>query len=47
MWLGYRTTVMPAVRIGHGAIVAAGSVVTSGIPDYAIGRLPPMSGSAT
>ncbi|WP_411293190.1 CatB-related O-acetyltransferase [Streptomyces sp. CBMA156] len=36
VWLGYRTTVMPGVRIGHGAIVAAGSVVTSDIPDYAI-----------
>ncbi|CAM5286016.1 acetyltransferase [Kitasatospora aureofaciens] len=36
VWLGYRTTVMPGVRIGNGAIVAAGSVVTSDIPDYAI-----------
>ncbi|MER7845664.1 CatB-related O-acetyltransferase [Kitasatospora sp. NPDC096077] len=36
VWLGYRTTVMPGVRIGHGAIVAAGSVVTSDVPDYAI-----------
>ncbi|MFI9365151.1 CatB-related O-acetyltransferase [Kitasatospora sp. NPDC053057] len=36
VWLGYRTTVMPGVRIGSGAIVAAGSVVTSDIPDYAI-----------
>ncbi|WP_189925473.1 CatB-related O-acetyltransferase [Kitasatospora xanthocidica] len=36
VWLGYRTTVMPGVRIGHGAIVAAGSVVTSDIPDYAV-----------
>ncbi|MEU4586979.1 CatB-related O-acetyltransferase [Kitasatospora aureofaciens] len=36
VWLGYRTTVMPGVRIGNGAIVAAGPVVTSDIPDYAI-----------
>ncbi|MFE7589214.1 CatB-related O-acetyltransferase [Kitasatospora sp. NPDC057512] len=36
VWLGYRVTVMPGVRIGHGAIVAAGSVVTSDIPDYAV-----------
>jgi virginiamycin A acetyltransferase len=36
VWLGYQTTVMPGVKIGHGAIVAAGSVVTSDIPDYAI-----------
>ena len=36
VWLGYQTTVMPGVRIGHGAVVAAGSVVTSDIPDYGI-----------
>lgn len=36
VWLGYGVTVMPGVRIGHGAIVAAGSVVTRDIPDYAI-----------
>ncbi|MFD8707864.1 CatB-related O-acetyltransferase [Kitasatospora sp. NPDC059648] len=36
VWLGYRTTVMPGVRIGNGAVVAAGSVVTSDVPDYAI-----------
>ncbi|KHD75254.1 acetyltransferase [Actinoplanes utahensis] len=36
VWLGYGVTVMPGVRIGHGAIVAAGSVVTSDVPDYTI-----------
>ena len=36
VWLGYRTLVMPGVSIGHGAIVAAGSVVTGDIPPYAI-----------
>ncbi|GAA1579735.1 CatB-related O-acetyltransferase [Kribbella karoonensis] len=36
VWLGYQTLVMPGVRIGHGAIVASGSVVTSDIPDYGI-----------
>lgn len=36
VWLGYGVTVMPGVRIGHGAIVAAGSVVTRDIPDYAV-----------
>jgi virginiamycin A acetyltransferase len=36
VWLGYQAAVMPGVKIGHGAIVAAGSVVTSDIPDYAI-----------
>ncbi|UGT64098.1 CatB-related O-acetyltransferase [Nocardia asteroides] len=36
VWLGYGVTVMPGVRIGNGAIVAAGSVVTRDIPDYAV-----------
>ena len=36
VWLGYRTLVMPGVTIGHGAVVAAGSVVVSDIPPYAI-----------
>ncbi|MGZ0147486.1 CatB-related O-acetyltransferase [Kribbella sp. WER1] len=36
VWLGYRTLVMPGVRIGHGAVVASGSVVTSDVPDYGI-----------
>jgi virginiamycin A acetyltransferase len=27
---------MPGVRIGHGAVVAAGAVVASDVPDYAI-----------
>ncbi|TNE61939.1 MAG: CatB-related O-acetyltransferase [Alphaproteobacteria bacterium] len=36
VWLGFRTLVMPGIKIGHGAIVAAGSVVTSDIPPYAI-----------
>jgi virginiamycin A acetyltransferase len=36
VWLGYRTLVMPGVTIGHGAVVAAGSVVVADIPPYAI-----------
>ncbi|MFE7562290.1 CatB-related O-acetyltransferase [Kitasatospora sp. NPDC057500] len=36
VWLGNGVTVMPGVRIGHGAIVATGSVVTTDIPPYAI-----------
>jgi virginiamycin A acetyltransferase len=36
VWLGYRVLVMPGVTIGHGAIVAAASVVTSDLPPYAI-----------
>lgn len=36
VWIGYGATVMPGVRIGHGAIVGAGSVVTADVPDYGI-----------
>ncbi|MFB7948524.1 CatB-related O-acetyltransferase [Kitasatospora phosalacinea] len=36
VWLGYGATVMPGVRIGHGAIVAAGSVVVADVPDYGV-----------
>jgi virginiamycin A acetyltransferase len=36
VWTGYQATVMPGVRIGNGAIIAAGAVVATDIPDYAI-----------
>lgn len=36
VWLGYRVTVMPGVRVGDGAIVAAGSVVAHDVPPYAV-----------
>lgn len=36
VWIGRRVMVMPGVRIGNGAIVAAGAVVTKDVPDYAI-----------
>jgi len=36
VWLGYRALVLPGVTIGHGAIVAAASVVSSDVPPYAI-----------
>jgi virginiamycin A acetyltransferase len=36
VWLGYRALAMPGVTIGHGAVIAAGSVVVSDIPPYAI-----------
>jgi virginiamycin A acetyltransferase len=51
VWLGYRSVVMPGVKIGHGAVVAACSVVVGDLPPYAIaggnparvlrGRFPP------
>lgn len=36
MWFGHGATVMPGVRIGHGAIIAASAVVTGDVPDYGI-----------
>lgn len=36
VWIGYQALVMPGVTIGHGAVVAAGSVVVSDVPPYAV-----------
>ena len=36
VWFGHRATVMPGVRIGDGAIIAAGAVVTADVPPYTI-----------
>ncbi len=36
VWFGYSTIVMPGVRIGHGAIIATGSVVVDDVPDYGL-----------
>ncbi len=36
VWLGYESAVLPGVRIGDGAIVAARSVVASDVPPYAV-----------
>jgi virginiamycin A acetyltransferase len=36
VWLGYEAMVMPGVRIGDGAIVAAWSVVTADVEPYTI-----------
>lgn len=35
-WLSCRTVVLPGVRVGQGAIVAAGAVVTKDVEPYAI-----------
>ena len=35
-WIGANAVVLPGVRIGKGAIVGAGAVVTRDVPDYAI-----------
>ncbi|MFI6366212.1 CatB-related O-acetyltransferase [Nocardia sp. NPDC050630] len=36
VWFGYQSTIMPGVRIGDGAIIAAGAVVTADVPPYTI-----------
>jgi virginiamycin A acetyltransferase len=36
VWFGYNAMVMPGVRVGHGAIIASGSVVVDDVPPYAI-----------
>jgi tetrahydrodipicolinate N-succinyltransferase len=36
VWLCPQSVVLTGVRIGHGAIIGAGSVVVKDIPDYAI-----------
>ena len=35
-WLGFGVIVLSGVRIGKGAVIAAGSLVTKDVPDYAI-----------
>ena len=36
VWIGQGVTVLPGVTIGEGAIIAAESVVSKDVPDYAI-----------
>jgi acetyltransferase-like isoleucine patch superfamily enzyme len=35
-WIGFRAVVLPGVKIGKGAVVGAGSVVTRDVPSYTI-----------
>ena len=35
-WIGFNVTILKGVTIGEGAIIAAGSVVTSDVPDFAV-----------
>jgi virginiamycin A acetyltransferase len=36
VWIGYEALIMPGVKIGNGAIVAARSIVASDVPAYTI-----------
>ena len=36
VWLGYSALVLPGVTIGHGAVVAAASVVARDVAPYAV-----------
>jgi acetyltransferase-like isoleucine patch superfamily enzyme len=36
VWIGMNATVLAGVRIGHGAVVAAGAVVTADVPPDAL-----------
>jgi acetyltransferase-like isoleucine patch superfamily enzyme len=35
-WIGARSTVLPGITVGIGAIVGAGAVVTEDVPDYTV-----------
>lgn len=36
VWIGYRSVILSGVHIGKGAVIAAGAVVVSDVPPYAI-----------
>ncbi|GLQ81463.1 hypothetical protein GCM10007881_49840 [Mesorhizobium huakuii] len=36
VWIGLRAVIMPGIRIGDGAVVGAGSIVTKDVAPYAI-----------
>ncbi len=36
VWIGARATILDGVRVGRGAVVAAGAVVTRDVPPYAV-----------
>jgi len=36
VWIGNNATIMSGVKVGDGAIIAAGAIVTHDVPSYAI-----------
>lgn len=36
VWFGYDSLIMPGVQIGHGSIIAAGTVVKKDVPPYSV-----------
>lgn len=36
VWIGTKVIILPGVKIGKGAIIAAGAVVSKDVPDYAV-----------
>lgn len=36
VWVGYGSKIMAGVSVGNGAVIAAGSVVTHDVPEYAV-----------
>lgn len=36
VWIGDHVVIMGGIRVGHGAVIAAGAVVTKDVPPYAI-----------
>lgn len=35
-WICSRSIILPGIRVGEGAIVASGAIVTKDVPEYAI-----------
>ncbi|MNK00941.1 Maltose O-acetyltransferase [compost metagenome] len=36
VWIGANVIILPGIKVGNGAIIAAGAIVTKIVPDYAI-----------